>query len=97
VSAGAPPAAEQQQQQQQPQSCLSRLSGAGSLSSRARGSSSGGGGGSARVNRGSGPYSEALLSSPVHTPTAADAPAVVTHGPGVLPSSQGAADWALPR
>jgi hypothetical protein len=94
AAVAAAPAGSQEQQQQHQVSRLSRLSGAGSssnstgsLSSRNRGSSSGGG---SRASRGPGPYSEALLSSPAHTPTAADAADVPA-------SSQGAADWTVAR
>ncbi|WIA34220.1 hypothetical protein OEZ86_012573 [Tetradesmus obliquus] len=92
---GVAAADEQQQQQQVPRP--SRLSGAGgssagSLSSRPRGSS---GGGSARAGRGDGPYSEALLSSPAHTPTAADA--ALVDAADAPPSSGSAAGWNIPR
>uniref|UniRef100_A0A383V7A2 Uncharacterized protein n=1 Tax=Tetradesmus obliquus TaxID=3088 RepID=A0A383V7A2_TETOB len=88
-------AADEQQQQQV--SRPSRLSGAGgssagSLSSRPRGSSCGG---STRAGRWGGPYSEALLSSPAHTPTAADA--ALVDAADALPSSGTPAGWNAPR
>jgi hypothetical protein len=91
---------QRQPQQQQQISRLGGLSGAGgssstgSLSNRGRGSSSGGGAWSS--SRAAGPYSEALLSSVTQTPMAADA-AAAAGAVEEMPSSQGAAEWTLPR